>query len=264
MRKAEIDDLRQVQLEILSEVADFCKENNIKYWIDCGTLLGAVRHKGYIPWDDDLDIGMLRDDYDLFSRLFNRNNNKYQFKCIESDPTFHLAHGKVLDTSTVLYEPDENGYKSAINIDIFVYDNAPDDDALVKDMYDRRDRHRKHFNIQTAHTKPSGNIFRRALVYSYRFAHQVFPKDYFIKRMVENSKRFVNVETNRVGNFTSYSRIICDKKVFSDFIDVEFEGKMFKAPVGYDEWLRSFYGDYMRLPPEEKRVSHHSFVAYIE
>lgn len=264
MRKAEANDLKKIQLEILSVVAAFCEQNNIRYWIDCGTLLGAVRHKGYIPWDDDIDVGMLREDYDKFSRLFSCTNNKYQFKCIELDSGFHLPHGKVLDTSTLLYEPDEKGFKFAINIDIFVYDNAPDDDLIVKEMYDRRDFLRKHFNLQTAHTKPSGNVFRKVLVYCYRLLHRFFSKDYFIKKMVANSKRFANQNTRRVGNFTSFSRMICDKRVFDSFIDVDFEGQKYKAPVGYDEWLRAFYGDYMKLPPIEKRVSHHSFVAYIE
>ena len=262
MRKVDIKEIKRIQLAILNVAADFCEQNSICYWIDSGTLLGAIRHKGYIPWDDDIDIGMLRKDYDAFSQLFNESNSRYQFKCIESDPAFYLPHGKVFDTSTLLYEPDEKGFKSAINIDVFVYDNAPDDDELVKDMYDRRDKLRKHFNLQTAYTKPGGNVFRRGLVHFYRFLHRFFPRDFFIKRMVANSKRFANQETKRVGNFTAFTRMVCDKRVFSDFIDVEFEGRTYKAPVGYDEWLRSFYGDYMQLPPVEKRVSHHSFVAY--
>ena len=82
--------------------------------------------------------------------------------------------------------------------------------------------------------------------------------------MVKNSKKYANVETARVGNFTAFTRMSCNKRVFEKFVPVVFEGKEYMAPIGYDEWLRSFYGDYMKLPPEEKRVSHHSFVAYVE
>lgn len=70
MRKLELEEIKQIQLEILDDITEFCKQNNIKFWIDYGTLLGAVRHKGYIPWDDDVDIGMLREDYDRFLHTY--------------------------------------------------------------------------------------------------------------------------------------------------------------------------------------------------
>lgn len=268
MRKIGVEELKQTQLEILDVVAKFCEENQINYWIDSGTLLGAIRHKGYIPWDDDIDVGMLRPDYDKFMKLFNENNTRYKFHCIENDPNFYTPFGKVLDTETLLYEPDERGEKLAINIDIFVYDNAPDDDNIVKKMYDFRDSYNKHNSRRVFPVfvvKPKGNILRRSLAYLLRALYRlfpIFPKYYFVRKMIENSKRFVNQDTKRVGNFTSFTRMTCDKRVFNSFIDVEFEGRKFKAPVGYDEWLRAFYGDYMQLPPVEKRVSTHTFVAY--
>ena len=135
MKEIGVEDLKRIQLEILSVVAEFCEKNGIRYWIDSGTLLGAVRYGGYIPWDDDIDVGMLREDYDKFSEAFNKANEKYKFVCYENRKDFYLPHGKVCDSSTVLYEPDENGYKLSVNIDIFVYDNDPDDDEEFKKMY---------------------------------------------------------------------------------------------------------------------------------
>ena len=208
---------------------------------------------------------MLRPDYDKFMKLFNEKNTRYKFHCIENDPNFYTPFGKVLDTETLLYEPDERGFKLAINIDIFIFDNAPDDDNIVKEMYDRRDSLRKHGARRMYPifmNKPNGNILRRFLVYLLRAVYRVFPKYYFVQKIIENSKRFVNQDTKRVGSFTGYYNMVCDKRVFNDFIDVEFEGRKYKAPVGYDEWLRAMYGDYMQLPPVEKRVSTHTFVAY--
>ena len=132
MQRIDSKELKKIQLEILDAATSFCEQNGIRYWLDCGTLLGAIRHKGYIPWDDDVDLGMLREDYDRFLTLFNRENSKYKFVCIENSPDFYLAHGKVCDTETLLYEPDENGYKLHVNIDIFVYDNAPNDDGEIE------------------------------------------------------------------------------------------------------------------------------------
>lgn len=264
MRRLSPEEVKKIQIEILDVVAAFCEENKINYWLDSGTLLGAVRHKGYIPWDDDIDLGMLREDYDKFMLLFNKNNTKYKFVCFENNNDYYLAFGKVIDTTTVLYEPDKNGSKLAINIDIFIYDNAPDDDKLVKKMYDRRDK----------------------LAYMALFSRgsQILPRDTFLKKaeksllhivflgvsskkcvskLVDNSKTYKNVTTRRVGNFTATTRIASDKRIFNSFVDVEFEGKFYKAPVGYDEWLTDFYGDYMQLPPADKRVSHHQYEAYL-
>ena len=262
LSKLSVEELKNYQLEILDYVADYCEKKNIRYWIDNGTLLGAVRHKGYIPWDDDIDIGMLREDYDQFTKKFNQDSiQRFKVHCIENDPDFYLPHAKVYDTTTLLFEPDETGHKSCVNIDIFVYDNAPDNDDLVKKMYDRRDSLRKKYSIQHKQSIPQGNAIVKAFKYMYRFLYSLLPQ-VRMEQMVENSKQFANTKTKRVGNFTSFTRMTCDRHVFDEFVDIEFEGKTYKAPKGYDEWLHSFYGDYMQLPPPEKRVSHHSFIAY--
>lgn len=266
MKELTTDELKKIQLDILVAVADFCEQNGIQYWLDSGTLLGAVRHKGYIPWDDDIDVGMLREDYDKFLALFNQKQSRYVAITHETDPDFYLPHMKVFDPSTILYEPNEDGCKFYVNIDIFVYDNAPDDDKAVKKMYDLRDKWRKKFFVQNQDKFMTGGAGKKFLKKARRLVYTIFglyskKKDY-VALQIENSKKYANAQTKRVGNFTSYTRIATDKSVFNSFVDVEFEGRKFKAPAGYDEWLRNFYGDYMQLPPENKRVSHHSFKAY--
>lgn len=266
-REITLEELRKIQVDILNKVADFCEENAIRYWIDCGTLLGAIRHKGYIPWDDDIDMGMLREDYEKFAALFNLQNERYQFLCYENNRDFHLPFAKVLDTSTVLYEPDERGAKISVNIDIFVYDNAPDDDTEMKRMFDIRDKllkihqiKQEHINLKKNPCKGIVKVCRKAL---YTIAHPA-PNGHYIAAIIENSKKYATEDTARVGDFSGFTNMVCNKRVFEKFVDVPFEGRSYKAPVGYDEWLRSFYGDYMQLPPEEEQVSHHSFKAFFE
>ena len=88
VKKIELDELKKRQLNILDVVTHFCEKNDINYFLDCGTLLGAVRHKGYIPWDDDIDIGMMRDNYDKFLKLFNEKNTRYKALTCEIDDNF--------------------------------------------------------------------------------------------------------------------------------------------------------------------------------
>ena len=245
MRKVELEELKQTQLEILDVVAKFCEENQIKYWLDSGTLLGAIRHKGYIPWDDDIDVGMLRPDYDKFIKLFNEKNTRYKFHCLENDLTFMLAFGKVFDTGSLLYDSAGQILKLAINIDIFPYDNAPDDDKIVEEMFNVKDsfyrKDKKNYDRRVwpiFFFKPRGNILRRFLVYSLRIMYKLIPIYFFTgfrREMINNLRRFDNQNTKRVGSFAGVYKMVCDKRVFNDFIDVEFEGRKYKAPVGYDE-----------------------------
>ena len=264
MRRIYGNELKKIKLEILDVVVSFCEKNGISYWLDGGTLLGSVRHKGYIPWDDDIDVGMLRPDYDKFMRLFNQENDRYIFYSIENNPDFYYASGKVMDTNTILYEPDKAGTKLSINIDIDVYDNAPDSDKEVFKMYNKRDRLRRLHSMRTSAAMPRGNIIRRFCVRCLRMAMRIFPENYFIRKLSDNSKKYNKIDLNMVGNFNLYTRMVCGKYVFREFIDREFEGKLYKIPIGYDEWLSKFYGEYMELPPKEQRVSHHMFEAYVQ
>lgn len=255
------EQMKKIQIDILDDVAKFCEENNIKYWIDAGTLLGAIRHKGYIPWDDDIDLGMLREEYDKFIKLYNLKNSKYKLKCIELDKTYEYPYGKVIDTDTILYEPDEKGIKIAVNIDVFVYDNAPDDVHELNRMYNKRDKYER-LRLYQKFVPSSDCSIKRIIKKIIKCILNFFPKDYFIMKIVKNSKKYCKTQCSNIGNFTSTSRISCSKSIFDEYIEVEFEGKKYKAPKGYNEWLTIIYGNYMELPPVEKRISPHSFIAY--
>lgn len=255
------EDLKQIQIEILDVVHAFCRAHGIRYWLDSGTMIGAIRHKGYIPWDDDIDVGMLRPDFDRFLTEFNKENDRYYVICNDIDHSCPYPYAKVMDRRTVLYEPDENGPKQCVNIDIFVYDNAPADDHACNHMYNMRDIYRSMNLLQNRMIGGEGIVKHIITICGYHILRH-FPTACFATRVANNSKRYADQETGYVGNFTAFTRIKEPIHVFDSFVEVPFEGKMYDVPAGYDEWLRNFYGDYMQLPPEEKRVTHHLFTAY--
>lgn len=264
MQRLTQDDLRRIQLDILDYVAAFCDAHGIRYWLTCGTLLGAIRHQGYIPWDDDIDVGMLRSDFARFLEAFGqeRDGGRYYVICNELDPTCPYAYAKVLDRQTVLYEPDENGPRLRVNIDVFVYDNAPADARESERMYRVRDLYRSMNLLQNRMIGGHGVVKDFVTFWGYHILRHWAPGR-FATRVAENARRYAGQETGYVGNYTSFKRIHVAASVFDAYVDVPFEGRMYHAPVGFDAWLRAFYGAYMQLPPEERRVSHHMFVGYL-
>ena len=263
MRRLEVQELRKIQLEILDVVTKFCDENDINYFLNGGTLLGAIRHKGYIPWDDDIDLGMLRPDYDKFMKLFNENNTRYKFYSNENTPGFFAMCGRIVDTdpNTFAYE---RTVRIGIYIDIFVFDNAPDDDELVKKMFTRRDYY-EIYNYRRVMPLFYGvipNTFRKMLTIVFRATLRILPRGYFSDKYIQNAKSFNHVITKRVGDFVGLHDVVYDREILENLTTAEFEGKLYKIPARYDEFLRGLYGDYMQLPPVEQQKSHHNLEAW--
>lgn len=262
MIKMTDQEIKNVQLEILEIVAKYCDEHGLRYWLDGGTLLGAIRHNGYIPWDDDIDIGMNRNDYDWFLQHFNEYSDRYKAYSIENNKKFYYPHIKVMDMNTLLFEPDEKGRKLSVNIDVWPYDNAPNDRIGAEKLYKKRDFYRMWEKQRIPLVKPGGNAIRKALVYMLRVVIKVLPSWFFTERIVINAKKYKNMSTDYYGSFLGWTNPICRKTAFNQLIDHVFEGKEYKIPIGYDELLTSLYGNYMQLPPIEERSTHHSFLAY--
>ena len=134
MKELTIEELKEVELNILKDVAKFCEINKIQYFLCGGTLLGAIRHKGFIPWDDDIDIAMPRADYERFFKLYNGNNSRYKADSLENNNNWHMSFGRVGDINTVLYEHTlKNKYKKYhAFIDIFPVDGLPNNTIKKK------------------------------------------------------------------------------------------------------------------------------------
>ena len=262
MRIIGVKELKEVQLKILETVKDFCEVEHIDYFLTYGTMLGAVRHKGYIPWDDDIDIAMMRPDYEKFGRLFNVNNSRYRFVSIDNDKHYFLPFGKVIDTKTVLYEPDEKGNKTGVYIDVFPFDNAPKDHSIVESINKKQLLLRRISDQRQPFWEPHGSILRKTATIVLRHVLKLFPETYFNSQRDNLAQKFNKYDTGYICDFSGRGLLHCPKEVFAFYVEAEFEHKKYRIPAGYDECLRQWYGNYMELPPVENRVSHHDFKAY--
>ena len=260
-KEIKLDAQKHIQIDILKYVVDFCVKNNINYWLDRGTLLGAIRHKGYIPWDDDIDIGMLRNDYDLFIRSFSDSSGNYVLKCVEIDPLFPCAFTKIIDTRTLLYEPDINGIALGVFIDVIPLDNIPPNPVAVRRIYRKRNLMKLLSALQANLVRPKtkhriimANVLHTVLT--------LFPENYFVRSITHLRIKNSRIDSSFIGDYTCVDNILAEKEWFSGFVKKEFEGDLYNVPIGYDSYLRNIYGDnYLSLPPVDERKTDHSYVA---
>ncbi len=257
MKAIDLDLLRSIQLDLLHKTAVFCEKNSLRYFLCGGTLIGAIRHKGYIPWDDDIDIAMPRPDYDRFIRSFNQPENYYQVVNLDTNKDYAYAFAKVYDNRTILKELHYSG-SIGVYIDVFPADAVKDVIQIRKIMLLRKLLNTKKANYYNRTIcKKIINTFGKLLLLPFT-AHQ-------IARWIDNEARRYSFRSlsmaGVIANPFGPGEMV-DKSVFDSDIYKEFEGRNYRVPIGYDTWLRSIYGNYMQLPPEEDRVSHHTFNAW--
>lgn len=267
--KLPIEDVKQIELNILLEFAKFCDSNKLKYYLGYGTLLGAARHNGFIPWDDDIDVLMPRPDYDKFVQLTGYNPIKQTLETRLYRDCIHpniYPFAKVIDTTTIVYEKGKSKRNiSGLWIDIFPLDGYPEE---KKDAYKLFARYQKFRNLQDlATTNPfyvNQNIIKKLIKY---FFIAPFIKIYGIKKicrkidLLAQTYSFDNCE--KVADFTwgdnPDSYIL--KSELEPAVELDFENNKFKVPGNWKVYLEKLYGDWTQLPPEDKRIPH-EFKAY--
>ncbi|MCM3238359.1 LicD family protein [Heyndrickxia oleronia] len=254
--------LQQEMLSLLIEVDRICKKNNIKYFLSYGTLIGAIRHKGFIPWDDDIDIEMFREDYEKFCKVCKSELNKKKFflQNQQTDKNYNWVYGKLKlkNTSFVRFGQEHLKQKDGIFIDIFPLDNISQNKFKQKLSMSICKTCRKLLwapvGVKSANTK-LGKLLYYALAHIPR-SLTIFIYNFFAQ--IDNNKK-----SGFLVSHNYFSGYIFKKEWYEEIILVEFEGHTFYAPKGYHNILSYVYGDYLRLPSEEERKGH-TYSSYIK
>lgn len=257
---------------MLKEFDSFCKENDIKYSLSGGSLLGAIRHKGFIPWDDDMDIGMLRKEYDKFVEIAPEKLNKeYFLQTWDTDENYPHAYAKVRKLDTVYIEnvSQGSGAHNELFVDVFPYDVYPDDEADRKGHGKEVMKYRYALQMKN-NIKPwirHKQLWKRILgkmkyvpsiIYSKTKSRSVLKNN-----ADEVNRRYNNEKTNyyfETTGATPYGKWLVPSKCLEELGVAEFEGIKFSVPADYDLYLKNIYGDYMKLPPIEKRGNQHQII----
>lgn len=266
----ELEELKKIELDILRSVHSFCQENGINYSLAYGTLLGAVRHQGFIPWDDDIDIMMLRVDYERFLQSFK--HPYYQvYECNHTSSSnrlnkekYYLPFAKVADTRTILKEKVRYETIYGVYIDIFPVDDMPNAGCGFKSFFFGK---RVINSISTLKIVRIGHrsFVKNLLLFCANVLFSPISISWLGRMTNKYAQKYNNQGHVRSAVFVPYDnkpKWVVDKDIFNHTRLLQFESDRFYCPDRYDEYLTALYGDWRQLPPVEKRVTHHSFDAW--
>jgi len=272
--------LRKVQLlhlEVLKEFRRTCDYLGIKYILDSGTLLGAVRNQGFIPWDDDVDVGLLREEYEIFLREAPRVLKEgFYLRTCENDYSWGYVYSKLCVSSSEYLDVDVDipFNHSKITLDVFPYDVFPNDEKkrrLQKKLCGRYKKLLRRKAKYFLYTPPS-NFFRRigydAHFFFRRCGSAFWSRSEIIKLVLRAQTLYNDEPTGLVfeeggDRAAKYGAWVVPERCLRETVDLVFEGEKYPCPIDYDAYLKATYGDYMTLPPENQRVPKHSVVEQI-
>lgn len=258
MKRMSLEETKEIQCRLLQDIADYCNEKGLTYFLAYGTLIGAIRHNGFIPWDDDIDIAMPRPDYDKFVSSFNQRRSHSRVIDTSLDRNYGISFAKVYDDRTWLNEFKYRRENYGVYVDVFPVEGVSGKFQVFIARRLSRLMHVKKANFSDRSVlKNLSNCVIKLLLLPFS-VHTML-------RIAEwNARRCPFGTTSQASVlFETYGwREVVDISVFEQTLFHNFEGREYKIPIGYDKWLRSIYGDYMQLPPKEYQIGHHDYDAY--
>ncbi len=254
--------VQELELEILLEVDRLCEKHNIRYALAYGTLIGAARHNGFIPWDDDIDIWMLRDDYERFRQICKEElGNRYFYQTHDTDKEYYYLFDKIRMNDTVFKETflSNHNIHHGIYIDIFPLDYVPDglkerEKHYKKFRFWRLGLMSKYINIKARSGKKKYQAMLLRLLYLF------FPLGFLYKKANQIAIKYNEQTTKSVLCLSSVLRGTYNVEYILNSQKHVFEGHKLQVPDNYDSILKSIYGDYMVMPPEEQRKTVHDLI----
>lgn len=281
-RALTVEEHKARALDILLEVASFCEQNGFRYFLAFGTLIGAVRHQGFIPWDDDIDIQMPRPDYERFAAAFNVAPHARRLRAIPpTDACSHHTYLKVCDMDTVKIEQATDYRKSGypgVDIDVFPIDGLPSDDREYERSFRKKQKLYARFQGlgRTVYTddlhldavsllklaKRTFVVWRGRLL---PLLLRTWRKDVLLDRLHALETAVPYEVAEQIGDDCCLFSAFGDRhprKDYEGYVTVQFEGHSLRAPIGYDAILTRQFGDYMTPPPADKRTSTHQNLVY--
>lgn len=269
MKKVGVRESQDRMLLILLEIDRICKKNNITYWLDQGTLIGAARHKGFIPWDDDLDIGMYRVDYNRFLEVAVKElSEDFVLQTPLTDEDAELAYAKVRDLNSEIDSKNNKGKYRGIFVDVFAYDDETSKNVKLQKSATRTAR-MKWFGELDFKKPFIKNIAKNLVIVGcklYKLTYVFIP---FKNRILKIYNNGLNADVVKDGNKMIYGieapfvANINKSDVFP-VKEIEFEGHKFPVPKNHELILEYFYGEWTTQPKEADRVPSHSDCIYIK
>ena len=256
MKTLTIKEIQKYQLDLLKRLLVFFDENDIHYYLAYGSMIGAVRHNGFIPWDDDIDILILRDDYDRLIKLDVPSELNFEIASLEKK-TLPLPFAKAIDKNIKIIT--DSIFDEYLWIDLFPIDNLPESDKKCKSLFKRTDFFKSILGIRLM---KKNCISKNYSGYKRMVARIIKPfidlfDPYFYANQVKNANKYRNIDTGYYGNYVwAFYCVKFSKKMIDEIDYYTFEDLKVKSFKDYDRYLTDTYGDYMVLPPVEKRISH--------